>query len=368
MKTTYLKNPTAQLGNVQLPLFEELEEIKLSSNSILRPLQIQNRRFLGNKFKLLDFIEDIVEENCGDYLSFCDIFAGTGVVGERFNKKDVKVVSNDILESNYIPLLAWLKITNFNQERIEYLINALNNLEADSDNYVSKKFGGIYFTLENARKIGAIREKIDEMNITSLERNILVTSLIYAIDKVANTCGHYDAFRKKMDTRGEIKLSVPDIKSHNNYLNEVYKEDANKLIERIEVDILYMDPPYNSRQYSDTYHLLENIAQWRKPEVYGIAKKMTRDHLKSEYCLKTAHKAFRELIQKAKCKHILLSYNNTGEKKDSRSNARISDDQIIEILREKGETEVFEREYKAFTTGLSETNGHTERIFYCRVR
>ena len=95
---------------------------------------------------------------------------------------------------------------------------------------------------------------------------------------------------------------------------------------------------------------------------------MDRTNLKSEYCLKTATKAFRDLITNANCKHILISYNNTGESKHGRSNARIKDKEIIEILKSKGKVEIFERDYKAFTTGKSNTTGHTERVFYCKTK
>ena len=113
--------------------------------------------------------------------------------------------------------------------------------------------------------------------------------------------------------------------------------------------------------------MLENLATWEKPQVYGRAKKMDRTHLKSKYCLKVASKVFEDLIKNANCKHILVSYNNTGESKDGRSNACIKDDKIINILKNKGEVEIFERDYKAFTTGKSNTEGHIERVFYCGV-
>ena len=83
-----------------------------------------------------------------------------------------------------------------------------------------------------------------------------------------------------------------------------------------------IDTPYNSRQYSDAYHLLENLAEWKKPEVVGVSKKMDHSHLNSEYCRKSAINAFANLIQHANCKHPnLLSYNNTGDSKDGPSNA-----------------------------------------------
>ncbi|TWW07961.1 hypothetical protein E3A20_29080, partial [Planctomyces bekefii] len=196
------------------------------------------------------------------------------------------------------------------------------------------------------------------------EKNILLTSLIYAVDKTANTVGHYDAYRKKMDSYKPIKLLVPQIEVKNNFNNEVFCEDANVLVRNIACDILYLDPPYNSRQYCDSYHLLENLISWKKPKVYGKAKKMDRDHLKSHYCLKSALNAFNDLIENANCKHILLSYNNTGESKDGRSNARFGDNEILNVLYNKGEVEIFEKKnYQAFTTGKSDPAGNCERIF-----
>jgi adenine-specific DNA-methyltransferase len=329
--------------------------------------QLQNRRFLGNKYKLLGFIEDIVNEKCNGFGVFCDIFAGTGVVGERFNETGIKIIANDFLASNYIPLKAFLGTAEIDFAEVEKKINLLNNLEAKNNNYFSEHFGNTFFTIENARKIGAIREKIDEIAKGDNEKAVLITALLYAVDKVANTVGHYDAYRKKLDTIQPLRLLVPDFAPEDNVNNEIYKEDANQLIRKISCDVLYIDPPYNSRQYSDAYHLLENLASWEKPQVHGKAKKMDRTHIKSDYCLNSAPKAFADLIANANCKHILVSYNNTGESKDGRSNARISDERIINILKLRGEVDIFERDYKAFTTGKSDTDGHTERVFYCKV-
>lgn len=329
--------------------------------------QLQNRRYLGNKYKLLGFIEDIISEKCGNIESFCDIFSGTGVVGERFNNREIKVISNDLLNTNYVCLKAFLGTKQDIEKKIIEKINYLNNLAAKEDNYFSENFGGTYFSIDNAKKIGAIRDEIENIEESEDEKNILICSLLYAVDKVANTVGHYDAFRKKLDSIQHLKLLIPDIDYSHNSNNEIYKEDSNTLIRKISSDVLYIDPPYNSRQYSDAYHLLENLSEWKKPEVFGIAKKMGRLHIKSAYCLKNATRAFEDLIRNTNCKHILLSYNNTGHSKDGRSNARINDEDIIRILKNKGELEIFEREYKAFTTGKSDANGNAERVFYCKV-
>jgi len=329
--------------------------------------QLQNRRYLGNKYKLLGFIEDIISEKCGSINSLCDIFAGTGVVGERFNNSEIKIISNDFLSANYACLQAFLGVNENIQQSIAEKINYLNNLQNDKDNYFSEHFGGTYFSEENARKIGIIREEIEKISKSEDEKYILICSLLYAMDKIANTVGHYDAFRKKLDMLRPVKLLIPDINYSHNQNNEIYKEDANTLIKKISCDVLYIDPPYNSRQYSDAYHLLENLAEWKKPKVIGIGKKMDRSHIKSHYCLKNATKAFVDLIKNADCNHVLLSYNNTGDSKDGRSNARMSDDEILQILNNKGDVEIFEKDYKAFTTGKSNGENNAERIFYCKV-
>ena len=336
-------------------------------NKVENKVQMQNRRFLGNKYKLLSFIEHIIYSKCNSFESFCDIFGGTGIVGNHFNKKENKIISNDLLLSNYIPLKAFLGSENVDLEHIEKKISMLNSTVPQGNNYFSENYGGTFFTMENARKIGFIRDKIEETSDNEEERAILLTSLIYAVDKVANTVGHYDAFRKKLDSTNALRLLCPDIRQNCNTNNEIYREDANILIRKISCDVLYIDPPYNSRQYCDTYHLLENLANWGKPPVKGKAKKMDRSNLKSAYCLNKAAAAFADLIENADCKHIFISYNNTGESMNGRSNARISDEEIINTLQKRGKTEIFEQDYKAFTAGKTNGNGHTERIFYCEV-
>ena len=94
---------------------------------------------------------------------------------------------------------------------------------------------------------------------------------------------------------------------------------------------------------------------------------MDRKGLKSRYCSRSAASAFEELVRALKCKYIVLSYNNTGDKANDRSNARMSDEDIIRILAEKGEVEVYSKKYKAFTTGKSDNETNEERLFVCKV-
>ena len=159
---------------------------------------------------------------------------------------------------------------------------------------------------------------------------------------------------------------MPLAEVHNNADNKCYNTDANELVKKIKSDLVYIDPPYNSRQYCDAYHLLENVARWEKPEVFGVAKKMDRSSMKSKYCTQSATEAFELLIKDINAKYILLSYNNMAAKGNDRSNAKISDDDILRILKKKGEVKVFSESYKAFTTGKSDIDDNQERLFLCR--
>lgn len=155
------------------------------------------------------------------------------------------------------------------------------------------------------------------------------------MDKIANTCGHYDAYRKGVVFEKTLELYVPLAEVHNTADNQCYNTDANELVKDITADLVYIDPPYNSRQYCDAYHLLENVARWEKPEVFGVARKMDRSTMKSKYCTQSATEAFEQLIGDIKAKYILLSYNNMAEKGNDRSNAKISDQDIMRILEKK---------------------------------
>lgn len=339
----------------------------------MEKLDINNRRYLGSKNKLLGFIEQIIEENCSDYNSFLDIFGGTGVVANAFNKKDKRIYVNDILKSNYCSYKAWFSNEKVDLEKVENIIENYNAIDETKDNYFSETFGNKYFSMQDSRKIGIIREDIEtkfkNKEINSREKSILITSLMYSADRIANTVGHYDAYIKKEKINDCFRMIPLDIKNDDrNIGNEIYNMDCNELAKKIKADIVYIDPPYNSRQYSDAYHLLENLAEWKKPEVFGVARKMDRTGLKSEYCTIKAAKAFKDLVDNLDAKYILVSYNNMGEKGVGRSQAKITDKEIIEILESKGNVKVFETNYNTFTTGKTKIEDHKERIFFCEVK
>lgn len=328
---------------------------------------INNRRYLGNKYKLLPFITRVINTECPDVETVADIFAGTGAVSSAF--KDKIIITNDLMYSNYICNYAWFGAERYNPDLIAEFVVSYNAKSDCGENYMTKNFADTYFSKADCAKIGYIREDIENNYkkgvINSRERAILITSLLYAMDKIAVTCGHYDAYRKGAEFENSLELYVPLAEVNNCASNQCFNEDANNLVKRISADLVYIDPPYNSRQYCDAYHLLENVARWEKPDVFGVAKKMDRSGMKSKYCTTSATKTFEKLIKDIKAQYIVLSYNNMAEKGNCRSNAKISDEDIMRILSAKGTVKVFEESYKAFTTGKSDIAENAERLFVC---
>lgn len=333
-------------------------------------MKINNRRYLGNKYKLLPFIKDVVNNECSNIKTVFDVFAGTGVVASAFANKTIIV--NDILYSNHLAHLTWFGSEKVSIAKLKSIIVLYNNLgEITEENYMTENFADTYFSRKTCAKIGYIRDDIESRytngEINNRERAILITSLLYALDKIANTCGHYDAYRKGASFNDNFLMEMPELYKKVSRKNKCYNTDSNILAKSIECDLAYLDPPYNSRQYCDAYHLLENIAKWEKPQVKGVAKKMDRSELKSDYCTNKAPEAMENLVRSLRCKYILLSYNNTGDKSDGRSNARITDEDILRILKSRGSVKVFSKSYKAFSAGKSENNSNEERLFLCIV-
>lgn len=334
-----------------------------------RCFELKSRRYMGCKTRITRFIRDAIVSTCGSFGSFCDPFAGTGAVSQAFNDRRTRIISNDHLFSNYVALHTFLAAGGVRRERLSESVRHLNALPAGGDNYFSRRYGGTFFTAETARKIGAVRDEIDVIASDKGEKCALICSLLYAMDRLANTVGHYDAYRRQAGRPRPLVLAPPCLEDPaTNAGNLVSNMDANELVRRERADVLYLDPPYNSRQYCDAYHLLENTAAWKKPETRGKAQKMDRSHLKSRYCLKDAAAALDDLVTHADCGYVFLSYNNTSDTRDVRSNSRISDAAITKILEKRGQVTVHETRHREFAAGRTDPyGGHAERLFACTV-
>lgn len=335
-------------------------------------LQINNRRYIGSKNSLLDNIDKVIKKYYKDYdFVLADVFAGTGVVSNYFANKGSKVIVNDLLYSNYVAYNTWLSDGKYNIEKINEMVDKYNSLNPEkiSNNYFSEKFGEKYFHVNDAKIIGYIREDLEKQKkkLTDREFYILLTSLMYETDKIANTCGHFESFLNKSPKEKGVQLRIPEIKKLKKK-NEIYCKDANELVKEIKADVFYIDPPYNARQYINFYHVLENLALWQKPEdLEGNSMKFKRNHLKSEYSRAKAPRVFEDLINNINGKLIVVSYNNTYDAKSGASNNKISEKQIEDILSKKGKVTKYEIDYKFFNAGKTNFDNHKEYLYICEV-
>ncbi|HMY80318.1 MAG TPA: DNA repair protein RadC [Candidatus Absconditabacterales bacterium] len=258
--------------------------------------QLQNRRYIGSKQKLINWIFSVIKQECKGK-TFADIFAGTGIVGAVAIEHFEKVILNDFLFSNNSIYEAFLGNGKYDQKKINNIIRNYNNINHEDleDNYFSENFGGKYFSQNSAKIIGFIRENIEQnrKNLTDREYNILIASLLYSIDKIANTVGHYDAYFKKDFIPDNFFMKpIEPIKANN---VDIFREDTNILARKLKADVVYIDPPYNSRQYSRFYHVLENLTQWKKPKLHGTALKPDPENM-SDYCTVKAKDRLRQLV------------------------------------------------------------------------
>lgn len=307
--------------------------------------------YIGSKYSLLAFIENTIKSITGNDISgltFCDMFAGTGIVGRHFKTQVNKIISNDweyysyVLNRNYIG--------NYQElDKKEKYIETLNNLNDIDNGFIYTQYclgggnGRQYFSDENGRKIDAARTAIEEWkNTEKISEDMyffLLCSLIESADKYANTASVYGAFLKRLKKSAQKPLIITpaEYKLDNNE-HEIYSEDANELIKRIKGDILYLDPPYNSRQYGANYHLLNTIAEY-KPFA-PVGKTGLRAYRKSHYCSKQkVERTFENLIREANFKYIILSYNNEGI---------MSLDTIENIMSKYGHYQTFKKKHQRF--------------------
>ena len=330
--------------------------------------QIWNRRYTGSKFKLANWIYELISQHC-EGTSFCDMFAGTGVVSKYMVDSVDEIHINDFLYSNELIYRAFFEQSKYNKNKLERLKTQFMQLDTSqiTESYVSKNFGGKFFSEKDSLLIGYIREFLEnDTSLNKKEKNIMVASLLYSADKAANTVGHYDAYIKGKQIPNKFTFDLIEPYEYQNKKICITRKDANRLVKEVTSDIVYIDPPYNSRQYSRFYHVLENICTWEKPELFGTALKPSPENM-SEYCRSTATKTFEDLITSLNCKYIVVSYNNTYNSKSSSSKNKITLEDIQSILEKKGKFSVYEKAHQFFNAGKTALSNHKELVFITKV-
>jgi adenine-specific DNA-methyltransferase len=319
--------------------------------------------YIGSKYSLIEFLITSIERTLSDNketkspseMVFADLFSGTGVVSGAFKSRGYSIIANDIQYYSYVITRHIVENgANLDEERCRTLLEELNLVEGEEGfiykNYTyegceGQEFRRMYFTAQNAKKCDGMRIALDKWleskKINEAEYYFLLASLINSIDKYANTASVYGAYLKqfKKSALKELVVSpVPITKGTANY--SVYNRDISELIKDVSGDILYLDPPYNARQYSSNYHMLETIARYDNPEIKGKTGLRANDDQKSVFCKKgEVESAFSELIKNARFKYIFLSYNNEG---------LMSFDKIEKIMKKYGKYRVFIKEYRRF--------------------
>ena len=333
-----------------------------------KPIALESRRYIGSKAKLIDWIMETIKQETENVHTFFDVFAGTGVVTKAALNSFDYVFTNDFLHSNNIIYKAFFGDGEFDGIKIGNYIDRYNDLDSNSvpENYFSKNFGGKYFGHDVAKLIGYIRQDIEDNkdSLTEKEYCILIATLIYNIDKLANTVGHFDAYIKKPIKHQPLKLRMIEAESYDNI--EIFKQDSNLLAKGLTADIAYIDPPYNSRQYCRFYHVYETLVKWDKPKLYGVALKPAPENM-SRYCTSRAVNAFEDLILSLNVKYIVVSYNNTYNSKSNSSENKITLEQIKYILEKCGPTHVFESSHRFFNAGKTDFSDHKELLFITTV-
>ncbi len=326
--------------------------------------------YIGSKHRLSKFIKDTITNTVeGDLtnLVFCDLFAGTGIVGRTFKPLVKQVISNDVefysfaLNRNYIGNFKEISI----QDRFIFL-NELIGVEG----FIYKNYcengseGRLYFSAINGKKIDAIRIQIESWKANNeINEDVyfyLLASLIESADKVANTASVYGAYLKKIKKSAQKTIVIEpanfDITKKN---HQVFNLDSNKLIKKIKGDILYLDPPYNARQYGSNYHLLTTIAKY--DDFVPQGKTGLRNYYRSSYCKKNEVKnSFEELIKNANFRYIFLSYNNEG---------LMSENEVSEIMSAYGKYSLRTTNYQRFKADKTENRNHkaTSTVEYLHI-
>lgn len=321
----------------------------------------QNISYIGSKYSLLDFIEKTIS-NYIDYngKSFCDMFAGTNIVG-RYFKNYCNIITNDFEYYSYVLSKTYISNeTTVDNSKLEYL----NNLELE-EGLFTKHYcrSRLYFSVENGMKIDTIRKEIENLHINKkinkTEYYYYLTSLIEAADKVANTTSIYAAYLKKLKKTANKSLVLKEINTDISYNNISYNKDANELINEISGDILYIDPPYNGRQYGSNYHILNTILKYDINDFKPKRKTGIREYNKSKFCSSVfVLETFEDLIKNAKFKYIFISYNNEG---------LMSIDEIKIILEKYGKYNIHEKNYKTYKSDSNRKNKSTNVIEYIIV-
>ena len=333
-------------------------------------------RYIGNKTKLLPFLMETIAEEAPLNAVVVDLMAGTGSVSAALRKEGYHVIASDMMTYSKHHLVTQLLLNappSFQGVRAyldpgaaelsgyEAVLKYLNSLPG-KESYFFQEFSPDgtpingspsrkYFTSQNAKKIDAIREQInqwiDSDLITPEEESVLKHTLIMAVNDVANISGTYGYFLSRFNANSLAPLVLEPISfiPDENIHNTVIQGFAEDIASAITADLCYIDPPYMKRQYAANYHILETIARGDFPETIGKSGLRNWWDQHSKFCTKTRIRAsFSKVITEMNCGKFVISYSEDG---------LLSLNELLELFSSFGEVTHKTVEYSRFRSNNS---------------
>lgn len=340
-------------------------------------------RYIGSKASTAQWLTAFVGRHAPDATSLSDPFAGTCTVSRAFKQAGYRVITGDLLKLSHTIQMATIglnrpphfaglidrlspKHTEANVlEKVLQHLNALRGRRRYFSKHFSESSGRLYFTDANAAKLDAIREVIAEWSsagaIDEAEEAYLLTGLVFAADKVANTAGTYYAHLKALSRKAVKTLHlVPPPLVDNRKKNTCLLADAREVVARQSTDVLYLDPPYNERDYAGYYHLPDSIVRNDRPTPGGRSgAPVARRSEKSDFCRPArAEAAFEQLVGEAKARYIMVHYTTTG---------LIGHRAIMAALRQRGSVSYRNLSVRAYSTATEAAGTAMNRIYWCKL-
>lgn len=339
-------------------------------------------RYIGNKTRLLDFIRRVLAARGIVGGRAVDPFTGTASVARALKGWGFEVVAADLMEFAHTLARAYVQVGEApdltalaplvapHPPTLDGVIAHLNGLEP-APGFIHEHFTPageegrrherMFFTPENAARIDHIRETIEYWRRDGLidddAFHILLAALIEAADRVANTAGIYAACIKSWQPNARRSLQLRTPRLTPGPPSRATRADALTLVSELDdFDLLYVDPPYNERQYPAYYHIPELIATgWfdGPVELRGKTGLLEDSEKRSDWASRRrATGALEELLANAPCRHIVMSYNSEG---------LIPEETIERIFKEYGRASTYRRYTRSYRRYRSDTNSGKRR-------
>src|SRR5436190_14898132 len=271
-------------------------------------------KYIGSKRTLVPLIRAAAAEL--PVRSACDLFAGTTRVGQALRMLGLEVVSNDL--ATYSEALGQAYVAagrTVDRDGLAALLTELSALPG-REGYFTEAFcrRTRYLQPHNGRRVDAIRDAIEGYELSAVERGIVLTSLLEAADRVDSTTGLQMAYLKSWSARSHAELELRLPHPVPGPPGTVTRQDANELARSLDVDLVYVDPPYNQHSYFSNYHVWETLVRWDAPEHYGVAcKREDCRTTKSPYNRRReAWPALSALIERLPTPWIVMSFSDEG--------------------------------------------------------